>query len=101
LPQSGPLRFGMPMLLILVAVAGERFPRRTRAARITTAAIVGLSSVWSWEASPSTTFVCLAVAGVQAWLSSPSGWLRVLAHRCLDAVLGCAIAHALFAGATL
>ena len=62
LPQSGPLRFGMPMLLVLVAVAGERFPRRARGARVAAAAIVGLSSIWSLEAFAYTAFVCAAVA---------------------------------------
>jgi peptidoglycan/LPS O-acetylase OafA/YrhL len=101
LPQSGPLRFGMPMLLVLVAVAGERFPRRARAARITAAAIVGLSSVWSMEAFASTAFVFTVVAGVQTWLFARPGWLRRLAYRGLDALLACAIAHGLFAGTTL
>ena len=81
LPQSGPLRFGMPMLLVLVAVAGERFPRRARAARVAAAAIVGLSSVWSLEAFAYTAFVFAAVACVQAWLSPEPGRLRALARR--------------------
>ena len=33
LPQRGPLRFGLPMALILAATAGERWPQRERAAR--------------------------------------------------------------------
>ena len=101
LPQSGPLRFGMPMLLVLVMVAGERFPRRARAARFTAAAIVGLACVWSLEAFTYTAFVFAAVASVQAWLSPGPGRVRALVHQALEAVAACVVAHALFAAATL
>ncbi|MEA2243797.1 MAG: hypothetical protein QOD24_3353, partial [Solirubrobacteraceae bacterium] len=101
LPQSGPLRFGMPMALVLAMVAGERFPRRARAAQVAAAAIVGLSSVWSLEAFAYTTFVFAVVACLQAWLSPEAGRLRGLLQRALGAVLACVVTHALFAGATL
>ena len=101
LPQSGPLRFGMPMLLVLVVVAGERFPRHARAARVAAAAVVGLSSVWSLEAFAYTTFVFAVVASVQAWLSPAPGRLRALVRRGLGAALACVVAHALFAAVTL
>jgi hypothetical protein len=101
LPQSGPLRFGMPMALVLAAVAGERFPRGARAAAVAAAAIVGLSSVWSLEAFASTTLVFAVVACAQAWLSAAPGRLRGLLHCALGAVIACVIAHALFAAATL
>ena len=91
LPQSGPLRFGMPMLLVLVAVAGERFPRRARAAQVAAAAVVGLSSVWSLEAFAYTTFVFAVVASVQAWLSPEPGRLRALVRRGLGAALACVV----------
>jgi hypothetical protein len=99
LPQSGPLRFGLPMALVLAAVAGERFPRRERAARITVAAIVGLSAVWSMEAFAYTVVVFAAVAGVQAWLGRDA--VRSLARRAVEALIACVAAHGAFALLTL
>jgi hypothetical protein len=101
LPQSGPLRFGMPMLLVLALVAAERFPRRARASHIGAAATVGLASVWSLEAFAYTAFVFAVVACVRAWLSPPPGRVRRLVRPGLGAVLACVVAHALFAGLTL
>jgi hypothetical protein len=101
LPQSGPLRFGMPMLLVPVMVAGERFPRRARAARFTAAAIVGVACVWSFETFAYTAFVFGAVSFAQAWLSPAGGRARELLRRALEAALACVVAHVLFAAATL
>jgi hypothetical protein len=98
LPQSGPLRFGLPMAVVLAAVAGERFPRRARAGRVAAAAILGLSSVWSLEAFAYTAVVFGALAAVQAWLDRDrSGFVR----QALGGGAACLIAHLLFAGATL
>ena len=81
LPQSGPLRFGLPMLVVLAAVAGERFPARARAARVAAFASLGLASVWSLEALAFTAVVLAAVLCVQAWLAPGPGRLRWLARQ--------------------
>ena len=99
LPQSGPLRFGLPMVLVLAAVAGERFPRRARAARVAMAATVGLSAVWSMEAFAYTVAVFAALAVAQAWLARDP-W-RSLVRRAAEAVLSCVVAHVVFALLTL
>jgi hypothetical protein len=100
LPQSGPLRFGMPMLLLLAVVAGEGRPARVRLTGAVELAVVGLSAVWSLEAFAYTAGVFAAVAATRAWLS-PQRRLRRFARQTAAAVAACVLAHLAFAGATL
>jgi hypothetical protein len=99
LPQSGPLRFGLPMALLLAVVAGERFPAHARAARATALGVVGLASIWSLEALAYTVAVYAATTTLQAVLGPAP--LQRLAREALAAALACVIAHVLFAAATL
>ena len=99
LPQSGPLRFGLPMALLLAVVAGERFPAHARAARAAALAVIGLASIWSLEALAYTVAVYAATTTLQAVLGPAP--LRRLAREALAAALACVIAHVLFAAATL
>ena len=101
LPQSGPLRFGMPMAIVLAAVAAERFPRHGRAARLVGLGFVGLAAVWSLEALAYTAIVFAALAGLRAWLSPAPGRLRTLGRDAIAAALAIVLAHALFAAITL
>jgi hypothetical protein len=101
LPQSGPLRFGMPMAVVLAAVAAERFPRHAAAARFVALGFLGLSAVWALEAFAYTAIVFAALAGMRAWLSPAAGRLRALGREALAAALAVLLAHAVFAGATL
>ena len=101
LPQSGPLRFGLPMAVLLAAVAGERFPARARIARWAELAAVGLAAVWSLEAIAYSLVVYAAVAGARAWLDPAGGVGRRLARAALAAVVACGAAHVVFALATL
>jgi hypothetical protein len=100
LPQSGPLRFGLPMALLLAVVAGERFPAHSRAARAAALAIVGLASIWSLEALAYTLVVYAATTALRTALE-PGPWRRRLAREAVAAALACVIAHVLFALATL
>src|SRR5829696_3490733 len=101
LPQSGPLRFGMPMAVVLAAVAGARFPRHARLTALAAAAIVGLASVWSLETFAYSAVVFAAVAAAQAWLAPPPGRLRQLIGQALAAAAACVLAQAVFTSATL
>ncbi len=101
LPQSGPLRFGLPMALILVLAAGERWPARSRAALVAALAIVGLSAIWSLEALAYTAAAFVAIGALQAWSLPAPGRIRWLVRRLALGALACAVAHALFALATL
>jgi hypothetical protein len=100
LPQQGPIRLGLPILLILVAVAGARFPSRERWTRWAELAVVGLSAIWSIEALAFTTatyagLTLLAAAG------EPERRLRWLARRAAQAVGACVAAHLLLAAITV
>jgi hypothetical protein len=49
-PSTGALRFGPAYLLILLVVAGARWPARERVLRVAALAVVALSAAWSAEA---------------------------------------------------
>ena len=61
LPQHGPLRFGLPMALILAAIAEARWPRHALAARSAQLVVVGLASIWALEAFAYTAFTYAAI----------------------------------------
>ena len=101
IPQHGPLRFGLPMAVILAAVAEARWPRRSRAARATQFAVVGLASIWSLEAFAYTLFTYGALACFQAWMRPGPERLGWLARQAALLVAACAAAQLLFVAATL
>jgi hypothetical protein len=101
LPQSGPLRFGLPMLVVLGAVVGARRPACAGLARAAGLAAVGLSSVWSLEAFAYSAATWVALEAWEAWLRPEPDRLRAFGRRALGAAAACAIAHAVFAGTTL
>lgn len=99
-PQQGPLRFGLPMLLLLSAATEARWPRGARFARASRFAVIGLASIWSLES-----FVyCIATLGgllcFEAFTDDEKGarWLRRQAGLSVGA---CFATHVAFAGATL
>jgi len=101
LPQQGPLRFGLPMLVVLGLVAGARWPARERATRAAALAVVGLSSIWALEAFAYTVAVFAVMAIVLAATMAPGGRPRWLVRQAALAAAACVCAHLLFAGATL
>ena len=101
LPQSGPLRFGMPMAIVLAAVAAERFPRHGRAARLVGLGFVGAGrGVVAGGARVHRDRLRRARRS-RAWLSPASGRLRMLGRDAIAAALAFVLAHALFAAITL
>jgi hypothetical protein len=101
LPQEGPLRFGLPLLVILAAVAGERSPRLRTAFDAVALAVLALSSLWSLEAFAVTAATFTVVAAVRAWLDPPGARARPLVRLLLAALAACVAAHLLFAALTL
>jgi hypothetical protein len=99
-PSASALRFGLPYLIVLIAVIGARYPQRARAARFATLAVLGLGAVWSLEA-----FVyCAATYGVlvliEAICLGPGAVRRVL-RGAVVGLLVSAAALALFSLLTL
>ncbi len=84
LPQHGPLRFGLPMIVILAAVAEARWPRRSRAALAAQLFVVALSSVWALEAFAYTAATFGAIACFRAWALPGQGRLARWCERALS-----------------
>jgi hypothetical protein len=100
LPQEGPLRFGLPLAVILGSVAAARWPDRSRAWRGAALSALALSSIWSLEAFAATLATFAAMACFEAYLL-PRERLRWLARRGVFAGAACVGAHLIFAAATL
>ena len=103
LPQSGPLRFGLPMALVLGAVAAARRPERrpsvgcggARRPRPVGGVVARVVRLHRWPCSP-------------CWRASGPGWTPVPARGCggsaraaLAGAAACVAAHLVFALATL
>jgi hypothetical protein len=101
LPEQGPLRFGLPMLLILALTAAERWPERARLARSLALAVLGVSSIWALEGFAYTAFTFLAVVVLAAVLGRPGERRRWLAVQLALGAAACLCAHAILAVATL
>jgi hypothetical protein len=65
-PSTGALRFGLPFLLILVEVVAISRHRRRSLASWTSAALIGLASLWSFETFFYTVLAYISIVGLQA-----------------------------------
>ena len=101
LPEEGPLRFGLPMLVLLGTVVALRLPRLAREARLIVVCTLGVSAVWSLEAFVYTTVTYAGLIAAQAWLRAPGDRRRWLLGRAWLAVAAWVGAHVIFAVATL
>ncbi len=101
LPQHGPLRFGLPMVLVLAAIVEARWPRRARGAWVAGLVVVGLSSIWALEAFAYTLFTYAAIVAFKAWLRRGPGLVRWLAGQLIWAVVACVAAQVVFIAVTL
>ena len=68
LPEQGPLRFGMPMALIVMTLVAARWPARARVARAAGLLVVAISSLWALEAFAYTAFTFAAITAVEGAL---------------------------------
>ena len=99
LPETGPLRFGLPMLVVAATTCELRWPRRGFA--IATFVVIGVAAVWALEAFVYTIAAFAAVVAVRAWLRPPGergAWLRRQLGSAVGAFL---VAHLVFALITL
>jgi len=98
--QHGPLRFGLPMGVLLGAILEERGRARTAALGLQLA-VIGLASVWSLEAFTYTAVTLTAIVAYRAWTEPELGGLRFAARRALLAAAACLAVHLIFVVATL
>lgn len=99
--QHGPLRFGLPMALILAAVAEARWPHRARSGTAAQLVVLGIASVWALEAFAYTLVTFAAIACFGAWMEPHAGRFRRLGRRAVLGVVACLAAHLLLVGVTL
>ncbi len=101
LPEEGPLRFGLPMIVVAGSVAAARRPDRATIARLLSLTALGVSAIWSVEAFAYTTFTFGAVAVVGAWLEPAGQRRRRLVRAALAGIAACVAAQLVLALATL
>jgi hypothetical protein len=101
LPETGALRFGLPIAVVLATVIGMRWPRRGPAADAAALVVLGLSAVWAFEAFAYTLVVFAAIAAARVWLSPRPARRAWLMREALRALAVCVAAHILLALATL
>lgn len=101
LPETGPLRFGLPMALVLAKVIGERWPDRRAVGTAAAFAVLGVSAVWAFEAFAYTVLTFAAITLAEVWLRAPGDRSRWLLRRAALALAACVLAHILLALATL
>lgn len=99
-PSAGPIRFGLPYLIVLAAVIGARWPARQRPARIAMLLVLALCAAWSFETFTygAITYGCVAL--VES-LARPGGWVRPLVRRAIEGIAACVAALVLFSLVTL
>lgn len=98
--QHGAIRFGLPMALLVLAVAEARGSHRAglRAAQL---AVLGLASIWALEAFAYTLLTLGAIVAAQAALAPAGERLRLLRGWLVGALVACVAAHVLLAALTL
>lgn len=101
LPETGPLRFGLPMALVLARVAQVRWTRYATVAEGFALGALGLAAVWAFEAFAYAVLVFVAIAAVQAWLAPAGERRRCLVGQALRGAVACVVAHLLLASITL
>ncbi len=101
LPQQGPLRFGLPMVVILAATAASRWPAAGARWRVLALAAVGLSAIWALEAFAYTSLTFAVITALETWLRPAGQRRRWLARQLGLAALAVITAHLILALATL
>ncbi len=101
LPQQGPLRFGLPMALLLFTVLGSARPRLFRATRIAGYVVIGISAVWAIEAFSYTVVTFAGIVAFEAGEIQRPERLRWVLRRAGAALLACLAVHALLVVFTL
>lgn len=101
LPEEGPLRFGLPMIVVFGSVLAARSRRMATAARGLVLIGVGVSALWALEAFVYTTITYAGIVAIEAWLCEPGRRRAWLLRQSALGVAAWVCAHLLFALATL
>lgn len=99
--QHGAIRFGLPMPLIVFAVAGLRWPRGANAMHLLALAVVGLSSVWALEAFLYVVFTWFGLTAISLVWQAPGSRARWLFRQALSVAAAIVVVQGLFAAITL
>lgn len=77
-PSVGPLRFGLPYLVIAAAVAAARWPQHARTVRLGQLVVIAIAAVWSFETFVYTGVTWFALAALLAFGRTRAGrWVFV------------------------
>lgn len=101
LPEQGPLRFGLPILVVLALVAEARWPTRACVARSAALLALAVASIWALEAFAYTAFTFVAMTVLAAWRQPPETRTLWLLRALALAVAAFLCAHLVLAVATL
>ena len=91
LPETGPLRFGLPLLIVATTACEARWPK-WRAFSIATFVVIGVSAVWAFEAFVYTVVVFAVAMWIQAWLRPSAGRGAWLGKQVAFAIGACLVA---------
>ncbi|MBA3422798.1 MAG: hypothetical protein H0U12_13085 [Thermoleophilaceae bacterium] len=98
-PSIGALRFGIPWLIVALAVLSARWQRHRAPLRVAAAALVGIASVWSFETFVYASAVFAAVVSFEV-ATLERYRVRTFGRDILAAAGWCVIAHLALAVAT-
>jgi hypothetical protein len=101
LPEEGPLRFGLPMVVLLGSVAAVRSPRLATLARIVVLCGLAVAAVWAVEGFAYTVLTYVGVIAAAAWLRAPGDRRRWLIRQAALGLAAILAGHLVLAGATL
>jgi hypothetical protein len=99
--QHGPLRFGIPMGVVLGATMEARGGRLRGLGVLVQVVLVGIAAIWALEAFAYTLFTWGALLAIQAWLRLPGERRAWLWRRVALGIGACVAAHLVLALATL
>jgi hypothetical protein len=85
-PSTGPLRFGLPYVVILLEVIGARSPARTRGLTLASAVVTALASLWSFETFAYTLAAFLAITALEAVVPERETRRQIVRRRVLPLV---------------
>lgn len=99
--QHGPLRFGLPMALVLAAAAEARRPRRGGVGAAAQLLVLAVASVWALEAFAYTAVTFAALVVFRAWTEPRAARWRKLGRRVALGAAACLLAHLVLVLVTL
>ena len=101
LPEEGPLRFGLPMVVVLAAAVSSRWPRRARIARAAALAALAVAAIWALEAFAYTAATFVAVVLAETWLMPSGRRGRRVVLQLASGAAACLAGQVILAAATL